>query len=60
MNPDGHIVLCGQISVYNKDLPYPPPLSEEIQQILKEKNLTRQVYMKMKNLVPGAGIGRDK
>jgi len=41
MNSGSHVILCGQISVYNKDLPYPPPIPEEITQTLKEKNITR-------------------
>ena len=41
MSPNSHVILCGQIAVYNKDLPYPPPISEEIQNIIKERNITR-------------------
>ena len=41
MNKHSHVVLCGQISQYNKDVPYPPPLAESIQQTLKENNITR-------------------
>ncbi|BFZ07719.1 hypothetical protein BsWGS_10758 [Bradybaena similaris] len=45
MNPDSHVVLCGQISVYNKNVPYPPPISDEISTILKEKNITRDRFL---------------
>ncbi|CAJ1074455.1 prostaglandin reductase 2 [Xyrichtys novacula] len=45
MNNGGHVILCGQISQYNKDVPYPPPLSEEIQEILRSKNITRERFM---------------
>uniref|UniRef100_A0A3Q4B9J8 15-oxoprostaglandin 13-reductase n=1 Tax=Mola mola TaxID=94237 RepID=A0A3Q4B9J8_MOLML len=38
MNNGGHVILCGQISQYNKDVPYPPPLSKEIQEALQSKN----------------------
>ncbi|WAQ98423.1 PTGR2-like protein, partial [Mya arenaria] len=45
MNPDSHVILCGQIAVYNKDLPYPPPISEEIQAVIKERNITRERFL---------------
>lgn len=44
MNGGGHVILCGQISQYNKDVPYPPPLSEEIQEALHRKNITRERF----------------
>ncbi|KAA0711338.1 Prostaglandin reductase 2 [Triplophysa tibetana] len=40
MNTGGHVILCGQISQYNKDVPYPPPLSEDTQDSLRFKNIT--------------------
>ncbi len=45
MNNSGHVILCGQISQYNKDVPYPPPLSEEIQEALRSKNITRERFI---------------
>ncbi|KAF3845185.1 hypothetical protein F7725_008348 [Dissostichus mawsoni] len=44
MNNNSHVILCGQISQYNKDVPYPPPLSEEIQETLRTKNITRERF----------------
>ena len=44
MNKDSHVVLCGQISQYDKDLPYPPPIPDDITQILKHNNITRERY----------------
>uniref|UniRef100_A0A8C1H000 15-oxoprostaglandin 13-reductase n=1 Tax=Cyprinus carpio TaxID=7962 RepID=A0A8C1H000_CYPCA len=45
MNPGGHVILCGQISQYNKDVPYPPPLSEDTQKALCHKNITRERFV---------------
>ncbi|XP_028828287.1 prostaglandin reductase 2 [Denticeps clupeoides] len=45
MNVGGHVILCGQISQYNKDVPYPPPLGEETQEALRSKNITRERFM---------------
>ncbi|KAM6918081.1 prostaglandin reductase 2 [Lycodopsis pacificus] len=44
MNNDSHVILCGQISQYNKDVPYPPPLSDEIKETLRRKNITRERF----------------
>ena len=41
MNENSHVVLCGQISQYNKDVPYPPPLAKDIEEILTSRNITR-------------------
>uniref|UniRef100_G3PB23 Prostaglandin reductase 2 n=1 Tax=Gasterosteus aculeatus aculeatus TaxID=481459 RepID=G3PB23_GASAC len=44
MNSGSHVILCGQISQYNKDVPYPPPLSEETKETLRRKNITRERF----------------
>ncbi|CAL36510.1 Prostaglandin reductase 2 [Caenorhabditis elegans] len=45
MNNEGRVVLCGQIAVYNTDLPYPPPLPEHTTKIIKERNIQRERYL---------------
>lgn len=45
MNDGGHVVLCGQISQYNRDVPYPPPLSEETQRALSSRSIKRERFM---------------
>ncbi|KAG8449456.1 hypothetical protein GDO86_016200 [Hymenochirus boettgeri] len=45
MNPNSHIILCGQISQYNKDVPYPPPLCSRTEAFLRENNITRERFM---------------
>ncbi|XP_048829830.1 prostaglandin reductase 2 [Brienomyrus brachyistius] len=44
MNQNGHVILCGQISQYNRDVPYPPPLDAATQEILYRKNITRERF----------------
>lgn len=41
MNRGGRVIICGQISVYNTDLPYPPPLPEKTAEIIAEKGIKR-------------------
>ncbi|XP_061467256.1 prostaglandin reductase 2 [Rhineura floridana] len=45
MNANSHIILCGQISQYNKDVPYPPPLPPAIEEIRKAQNITRERFL---------------
>ncbi|XP_041122695.1 prostaglandin reductase 2-like [Polyodon spathula] len=44
MTEGGHVILCGQISQYNKDVPYPPPLPASTQEVLHSKHITRERF----------------
>ncbi|XP_017276980.1 prostaglandin reductase 2 isoform X3 [Kryptolebias marmoratus] len=37
--------VLAQISQYNKDVPYPPPLSDKTQEILQSQNITRERFL---------------
>ena len=45
MNRNSSIVLCGQISMYNKDIPYPPPLQTTVDDICKARNISRERFL---------------
>ncbi|CAJ0571848.1 unnamed protein product, partial [Mesorhabditis spiculigera] len=45
MNADGRVVLCGQIAVYNTDLPYPPPLNPVVAEIITHRNISRERFL---------------
>ncbi|XP_060553053.1 prostaglandin reductase 2-like [Ruditapes philippinarum] len=45
MNEGSHVILCGQIAVYNKDVPYPPPISQQMQDIISDRNITRERFL---------------
>ncbi|XP_024129175.1 prostaglandin reductase 2 isoform X2 [Oryzias melastigma] len=45
MNHGSHVVLCGQISQYNKDVPYPPPLSAPTEELLQSRGITRERFV---------------
>ncbi|XP_043930026.1 prostaglandin reductase 2-like [Protopterus annectens] len=45
MTHNSHVILCGQISQYNHDVPYPPPLPPSTEAILREKHITRERFL---------------
>ncbi|KAK7492276.1 hypothetical protein BaRGS_00016373 [Batillaria attramentaria] len=45
MVQNGHVILCGQIAMYNKDVPYPPPIEARLKEILQERNITRERFL---------------
>ena len=45
MNNNSNIVLCGQVSQYNKDVPFPAPLPTEIEATRKSKNISRDKFV---------------
>ena len=40
MNHGGRVILCGQIADYNKDVPYPPPIPEDMKVLLQNPNIS--------------------
>ncbi|XP_078000693.1 prostaglandin reductase 2-like [Glandiceps talaboti] len=45
MKVNSHIILCGQIADYNKDLPYPPPMQQDVLDYINQNNITRDRYL---------------
>ncbi|XP_043189504.1 prostaglandin reductase 2-like [Amphibalanus amphitrite] len=45
MAPGSAVVLCGQISAYNTDAPYPPPLRPEVQRLVDERGIVRERFL---------------
>ncbi|XP_033114037.1 prostaglandin reductase 2-like [Anneissia japonica] len=45
MNDNGHVVLCGQIAMYNTDQEYPPPLADDIQDLVCSRDITRDRFL---------------
>uniref|UniRef100_A0A1I7XU10 15-oxoprostaglandin 13-reductase n=1 Tax=Heterorhabditis bacteriophora TaxID=37862 RepID=A0A1I7XU10_HETBA len=45
MNEGGRIVLCGQIAVYNTDLPYPPPIPPKTAEIICSRKIQRERFL---------------
>ncbi|XP_066459796.1 prostaglandin reductase 2-like [Eleutherodactylus coqui] len=43
MAKNSNIIVCGQISQYNTDFAYPPPIPAQTAAILKERNITREI-----------------
>lgn len=45
MSCNSHVILCGQISQYNLDVPYPPPLPPSTEATRQERNITRDRFL---------------
>lgn len=45
MCKDSTVVLCGQISVYNTSVPYPPPLSDHLQHYIDTNGIERNRFL---------------
>lgn len=43
--PHGKIVICGQISMYDSDEDYPPPMSPTAQSLLAQRNISRERFL---------------
>ncbi|KAM7286006.1 prostaglandin reductase 2 [Ixodes scapularis] len=49
MTPDSNVVLCGQISVYNKDVPYPPPVGPGVQKVMDQRRIKRERFLVLRH-----------
>jgi NADPH-dependent curcumin reductase CurA len=49
MAPDARVVLCGQISTYDDDVPYPPPLSAASAAVVEQRRLKRERYLVLRH-----------
>lgn len=45
MNKDSSVILCGQIAVYNEDVPYPPPIKPNINEVIKQRSISRERFL---------------
>ncbi|EDO41818.1 predicted protein [Nematostella vectensis] len=56
MNKNSHVIICGQISTYNQDIPYPNPLPQDVQEIVTKQNITRERFLVLdfSPLIPAA------
>ena len=44
MSKNSFIAVCGQVSTYDKDVPFLAPPKQEIAEILKERNVHREFF----------------
>lgn len=45
LGPGGRVVLCGQISMYNTDEDYPPPVSPKTAKFIAHNDIERERYL---------------
>lgn len=47
MNENGQVILCGQISSYNTDAPYPNKLTDETEAYVKKMKIKREPFVSL-------------